>query len=104
MNTSNQPSNDKLFTARALEATIQIGLVVLLLYWCFKIGQPFIQIIVWGIIIAVAIHPGYDRLKSALGGRGRLVATLITLLALIVLLVPTYMLSQSLIETAQRSH
>jgi predicted PurR-regulated permease PerM len=101
MNTSNQPSNDKLFIARALEATIHIGLVVLLLYWCFKIGQPFIEITVWGIIIAVAIHPGYDRLKSALGGRGRLAATLITLLALIVLLVPTYMLSESLINTAR---
>ena len=101
MKTINQSSNDKLFIKRALEATIQIGLVVLLLYWCFKIGQPFIQIILWGIIIAVAIHPGYDRLKSALGGRGRLTATLITLLALIVLLVPTYMLSQSLIDTAK---
>ena len=101
MNTSNQPSNDKLFIARSLEATIQIGLVVLLLYWCFKIGQPFIEIIVWGIIISVAIHPSFDRLKSALGAGGRLTATLITLLALIVLLVPTYMLSESLIETAQ---
>ena len=101
MNTSNQPSNDKLFIAIALEATIHIGLVVLLLYWCFKIGQPFIQIIVWGIIIAVAIHPGCNRLKSALGGRGRLAATLITLFALIVLLVPAYMLSGSLINTAQ---
>jgi hypothetical protein len=46
MNTSSQPTNDKLFVARALEATIHIGLVVVLLYWCFKIGQPFIQIIV----------------------------------------------------------
>ena len=101
MKSSNQSSNDKLFIARALEATIHIGLVVLLLYWCFKIGQPFLQIILWGIIIAVAIYPGYDRLKSALGGRGRLAATLITLLALIVLLVPTYMLSQSLIDTAK---
>ena len=101
MKSSNQSSNDKLFIKRALEATIQIGLVVLLLYWCFKIGQPFIQTIVWGIIIAVAIHPSYDRLKSALGGRGRLAATLITLLALIVLLVPTYMLWGSLINTAQ---
>ena len=101
MKSSNQSSNDKLFIKRALEATIQIGLVVLLLYWCFKIGQPFLQTIVWGIIIAVAIHPGYDLLKSALGGRGRLTATLITLLALIILLVPTYMLSQSLIDTVQ---
>ncbi len=101
MNTSSQPSNDKLFVARALEATIHIGLVVLLLYWCFKIGQPFIQIIVWGIIIAVAIHPGYNRLKSALGGRGRLAAILITLFALIVLLVPAYLFSGSLINTAK---
>ena len=101
MNTSSQPSNDKLFVARALEATIHIGLVVLLLYWCFKIGQPFIQIVVWGIIIAVAIHPGFNRLKSALNGRGRLAAILITLFALIVLLVPAYMLSGSLIKTAQ---
>jgi predicted PurR-regulated permease PerM len=101
MNKSSEPSNDKLFVTRALEATIHIGLVVLLFYWCFKIGQPFIQIIVWGIIIAVAIHPGYNRLKSALGGRGRLAATLITLVALIVLLVPSYMLSESLINTAQ---
>ena len=101
MNTSKQPSNDKLFMARAFEATIQIGLVLLLLYWCFRIGQPFIEIIVWGIIIAVAIHPGYNRLKSVLGGRGRLAATLITLLALIVLLVPAFMLSESLINTVK---
>ncbi len=101
MNSSKQSLNEKLFIARALEATIHIGLVVLLLYWCFRIGQPFLQIIVWGIIIAVAIHPGYERLKSALGGRDRLTAILITLLALIVLLVPTYMLSQSLIVTAK---
>ena len=101
MNTSDQPSNDKLFMAKALEATIHIGLVVLLLYWCFRIGQPFVQIIVWGIIIAVAIHPAYDRLKSALGGRGRLTASLITLFALILLLVPSYLLSESLINSAR---
>ena len=101
MSTSNQSSNDKLYVRRALEASIHIGLAGLLLFWCFKIGRPFIQIIVWGIIIAVAIHPSYDRLKSALGGRDCLTATLITLLALILLIVPTYMLSESLIDTAK---
>jgi predicted PurR-regulated permease PerM len=90
-----------LYVRRALEASIHIGLVALLIFWCFKIGQPFIQIIVWGIIIAVAIHPIYKRMKSALGGRDRLAATLITIFALIFLLVPTIMLSDSLINTAQ---
>jgi len=42
MSTSNQRSNDKLFVARALEASINIALVGLILFWCFKIGQPFI--------------------------------------------------------------
>jgi predicted PurR-regulated permease PerM len=90
-----------LFVARALEASIHIGLVGLVIFWCFKIGRPFIEIIVWGIIIAIAIHPIHVRLKSALGGRDRLAATLITILALIFLLVPTVMLSDSLIETAR---
>jgi predicted PurR-regulated permease PerM len=101
MNTPNQPANDKLYVRRALEASIHIGLVGLLLFWCFKIGRPFIQIIIWGIIIAIAIHPIYSRLKSALGGRDRLAATLITIFALIFLLVPTIMLSDSLIDTAR---
>jgi predicted PurR-regulated permease PerM len=101
MKSSNQSLNDKMFVARALEATIHVGLVILLLYWCFQIGRPFIEIIVWGIIISVAVHPGYNRLKSAMGGRGRLSATLITLLALIILFVPTFMLSGSLIDTAK---
>jgi len=101
MNTSNQPSNDKLYVARALEASIHIGLVGLVVFWCFKIGRPFIEIIVWGIIIAVAIHPIYTRLKSALGGRDGLAAILITIFALIFLLVPTILLSDSLIGTAR---
>ena len=50
MSTSNQPSDDKLFVTRALEASITIGLVGLVLFWCFKISQPFIGTIVWGII------------------------------------------------------
>jgi predicted PurR-regulated permease PerM len=90
-----------LYVARALEASIHIGLVGLVVFWCFKIGRPFIEIIVWGIIIAVAIHPIYTRLKSALGGRDGLAAILITIFALIFLLVPTILLSDSLIGTAR---
>lgn len=97
MNNSNRP-NDKLFSTKALELTIRIGLVLLLIFWCFRIAQPFIEIIIWSIIIAVAIKPGYDRLKYALGKRGRLTATIVTLLALILLIVPTYILSESLIN------
>jgi predicted PurR-regulated permease PerM len=101
MNSSNQTSSDNSFMTKALEVTINLGLVVLLLLWCFKIVRPFVEVIVWGIIIAVAVYPFYNRLKSALGGRDGLSATLLTLLALIVLIVPAFLLSESLIDTVQ---
>jgi len=41
MSTSNRP-DDKEFMERVLESTIRIGLVILLIYWCYKIAQPFI--------------------------------------------------------------
>jgi predicted PurR-regulated permease PerM len=100
MASSNQPSEDRAFVKRATEASIQIGLVVLLAYWCFQIFQPFFDTIVWGIIIAVATHPLYRRLKSALGGHGKLAATVITLLALVLLIVPIVILSETLFDSA----
>lgn len=100
MNASNHFSNDRELAATALEVTIRLASLGLLLFWCLQIGRPFIEPVVWGIIIAVAIHPLYSRLESALGGRGGLAATLITLLAIALLIVPTIMLSASLVNTA----
>ncbi len=102
MNSSHHPSGDKFLVSSALEVTIHVGLVVLLLFWCFRIAQPFIQIFVWGIIIAIAIFPGYRWLDSALGGRKKLAAMLVTLLLLIILIVPSLMFAGSLVETAQK--
>jgi len=102
MNSSYHPSSDKSLVAGALEVTIRVGVVVLLLFWCFRIAQPFIQIFFWGIIIAIAIFPGYRWLGSALGGRNKLAATLVTLLLLIILIVPSLMFAGSLVETAQK--
>jgi predicted PurR-regulated permease PerM len=100
MNTSNQP-NDKVFMAKALESITRIGLVLLLIYWCYNIAHPFLPIIFWGVIIAVTIKPIYDRLKSILGGRDTLAAILITLIPLILLIVPTYLLSDLLISSSK---
>jgi hypothetical protein len=47
MNVSGHPSSDKSLVARTLETTIHVGIVMLLLFWCFRIAQPFIQIFAW---------------------------------------------------------
>jgi predicted PurR-regulated permease PerM len=93
--------DDKVFQARALEAAIRIGLTVLLVVWCFNIVRPFILPFVWGVIIAVAIYPLYLRLVAMLGRREKLAATVLTLAALTLLIVPTFMLSESVFESSQ---
>ena len=101
MNDKSVPTEDKLFQRRAIEASIRIGLIVLLVLWCFNIVKPFVLVILWGAIIAVAIYPLFGKFQSALGNRQKLAATLMTLIALVMLITPTIMLSGSAIESSQ---
>lgn len=88
------------FTTNTIEAAVRLGLLLLLATWCFKIITPFIVPVVWGVIIAVAIYPLFTRLKSKLGDRNKLAATIYTLIALTLLITPTVMISDSIIETS----
>lgn len=93
-------SEDRAFHKRALEASIRIGLIALLVIWCFEVVRPFIQPIVWGIILAIAIHPAYLRLGRVMGGRERLAATSLVVGSLLLLIVPSVMITTSLVESA----
>ena len=94
-------AEDERFVAKALEAAIRIGLIVLLAAWCFEIVRPFIIPLIWGIIIAIASHPGYRWLRAALGDRSTLAAAAFALIALAGLIVPAVLLAGTLVETAQ---
>lgn len=101
MTTSNQQSDEKAFQGRMLQATIRIGLVILLAFWSFNIFQPFLIPTMWGIIIAVAIHPLYLRLTAVVGERHGLAGTLVILLGLLLLIVPVILLSSTLVDGAK---
>ena len=95
-------TQDRAFVRRAVEAAIRIGLVLLLVGWCFDIVRPFAVPVAWGIIIAVAVYPGYRRLESALGGRHVLAAALCTMAMFVLLMVPTVMLAGTLVDGARK--
>lgn len=87
-------------TGKALEIAIRIGLVFLLVAWCFQIVRPFIVPVVWGIIISVATYPGYHWVLGLLGGRNRLAAALYTLSVLVLVVGPALLLTGTLVEGA----
>jgi len=100
--TSEQPpNNQKEYIARAVEVSIHVGLLALLLTACLLILKPFIPLILWGIIISIAVYPAYRKLRSLVGDRGTLAAVLCCLCFLAILLVPVALLAETMFEGIQ---
>ena len=96
-----QSASNEEYVSRALEASINIGLAALLAASCLLILKPFVPLIAWGIIIAVASYPVFLKLQRVLGGRGGWAAALYTLILLAILIIPVVLLAQSLVEGVQ---
>jgi predicted PurR-regulated permease PerM len=90
---------DQAFLRRALESSVRIGLVLFLVVWCFELARPFFTPIVWGIILAIATQPIYRALCRAMGGRSSIAASILVVGALLVLIVPSVLLTTNLVES-----
>ena len=93
--------DERQFQRRALQAAIRLSLLGLLVYLCFRIVQPFITTVVWGVIIAIATLTPFNRLNRLLGHRPRTAAGVMIILGLLLLILPTVALGASLVDTAQ---
>ncbi len=95
MTNSDTAAADRNFQKNAMASFIQIGALVVLIVWCFQIIAPFISVILWGMLIAVALHPVHSLLAAKFGGREKLSATVFVLLGLAILLVPSWITAES---------
>jgi predicted PurR-regulated permease PerM len=59
----------------------------------FRILQPFIGAILWGLLLAFLLFPVNQRLRRALGGRRAVVALLLTLAVVLLLVAPAALLT-----------
>src|SRR5262249_56112238 len=78
---------------------IRIVCLGLLGYWSLLLIRPFLTIIVWSIIIAVALYPIFDWLSAKLYGHRVLAAVPITVFTFFVMLGPATWLAPSLPDT-----
>lgn len=89
-------------TAQAIEIAIRLSLVFLIMAWCLQILMPFISIVVWGAIIAVALYSPYLKLVAKLGGKKKLAVTLIAVVGIALILVPVFSLAGSMVDGATK--
>ena len=90
------------FQKDVIFAAVRIGLLAILLYVSFNIVQPFLVVVVWGAIIATALYPLHQYFTERFNGSQKLSSFTITIIALAVLIVPSYLLAGSMIETTQK--
>ena len=84
--------------ALAIDIAIRIGVLALLVAWCFQILRPFITPVIWGTIIAIAFYPVCKKLRNLLGGRIRIAASIMTVIALLIIILPSIKMVGSLVD------
>jgi predicted PurR-regulated permease PerM len=101
MTSADSSKVDQKFLANAMASFLQIGALLILLILCFNIVRPFVAIVVWALILAVAIYPLHLSLTAKLGGREKTSASLFVLIGLAIILVPTWILGASSLSSLQ---
>jgi len=87
--------------ASATDFVVRLAFLGLFAWWSLQLVSPFLPIIIWAVLLAVALYPAYDGLARRLGGRRGLAAALVTLISLATVLGPVSLLATSLTESVQ---
>lgn len=89
-------------TRNPIDLYIKIILLSLLMIWSFFIVKPFVTLIVWAIIMAVALYPIYEKLLGVFKGKKKgLVTSIFVLLLLAIVVLPTISMTGSIINSGK---
>ena len=98
MNTPLKPDQEweQRLASLLTDVLIRVGLVLALVMLCYRIFSPFLTLMVWALILAVAMYPLHRSLARRVGGKQWLAATLLVLVSVAVIVVPAAVLTSSL--------
>ncbi|KRR28066.1 permease [Bradyrhizobium lablabi] len=81
-----------------IQLAVRLALLALLIYWSFVVLRPFVPILAWSVVLAVALYPVFSWLSGLLGNRPRLAATLLTLVNFGIVIGPATWLGLGAVE------
>jgi predicted PurR-regulated permease PerM len=89
-----QPMTVQQFT----DALIRVAIVALLVIASLRVFSPFMDLMLWALILAVTIYPSHQKLVARVGGKQGRAASMIVLLGIMILGVPVALLGASIAE------
>lgn len=91
---------ERRLVTRFLDMFIKFGLILALASFCFTVFSPFLNVIMWGLILAVTLYPLHQYFARRLGGKQGLASVILVLLGIMLIVVPTIIMVTSLGESA----
>lgn len=80
---------------KIVDLIIKLGILVLLITWCIDILKPFLLLLVWGSVIAIAIQPVHNAFVKLFRGRKTPATILLMVILLSMLIIPSYFIAAS---------
>ena len=84
------------------DTVIRLALIAGLAVLCFRVLSPFLNLMVWSIILAVTMYPLHQMLARRIGGRQGLSSIIFVILGISLIVVPTWLLMNSFADSIQR--
>jgi predicted PurR-regulated permease PerM len=104
MNIPSQPDQEleQRLPSLVLDVLIRAGLIIAMAMLCYQVLSPFLTLMVWALILAVALYPLHQFLASKMGGKQGLATTLLVVIGIVLIGAPTAMLMSSLGDSVQQ--
>lgn len=68
---------------------IQLAVLAIILVKCYHIIEPFLNVLLWGLILAIALQPLHKKITSKLKGRKTVAALVLTISFLLLIILPS---------------
>lgn len=94
----------KLLSKDLTDVLIRVGLIVFLSYLCVQVFAPFSGLMLWAVVLAVALYPLHRRLAKFLRDRQATAATLLVIIGLLLVGIPTVILGHSFVSSAEETY
>jgi len=83
------------------DTLVRVALMVGLAVLCFRVFSPFLNLMVWSIILAITLYPLHQQIARGVRDKQWLASTVLVLLGIALIVVPTWLLMNSFADSVR---